>query len=94
MILDVAIRRLEQFDETNCKNIIVSVIKFLDVAERIDDFCDEDEYVIADFFAISLAELAVLFERDEQMFEVFWTKISWSSDSNVRNDDFDEIKKH
>ena len=94
VILDVAIEKFEQFDETNCKDIIVFVIRFLDIAERIDDFCDENEHVTADFSATSLVELIVLFERNEQMFKVSWTEISWSSDSNVRDDDFDEIKEH
>ena len=94
VILNVAIEKIKQFDEANCKNIIVSVIRFLDVAKKIDDFCDENEHVIADFFAISFVDLIMLFEKNEQMFEVFWTKISWNFDSNVRDDDFDEIKKH
>ena len=50
MILNVAIERFEHFDETNCKNILVSVTKFLDVARKIDDFCEKDEHAIVDFF--------------------------------------------
>ena len=49
---------------------------------------------IVDFFATSHVELTVLFKRNEQMFENSWKEISWNSDSNVRDDDFDEIKKH
>ena len=94
VISNVVIEKCKSLSETNCKNTFVFVTKFLDVAKRIDDFCDENEHVIDAFFAISLVKLTVLFEKNEQMSKDFWTEISWNSDSNVWNDDFDEIKKH
>ena len=49
---------------------------------------------IVNFFAISHVKLIALFKKNEQLFENFWTKFFWNFDSNVRNDNFDEIKKH
>ena len=63
VILSVAIERFEHFDETNCKDILVSVTRFLDVAKKIDDFCEKDEHAIADFFSDSHTDLSVLIER-------------------------------
>ena len=71
VILDVAIERLEHFDETNCKDILVSITRLLDVAERIDDFCEEDEHVIADFFSASHIELSAWDRKDELIINFF-----------------------
>ena len=52
--------------------------------------------MIADFSTTSHVELIVLFERNEQMSENFWTEIFWCSDSNVwkDKDDRDKVVNH
>ena len=77
VILNVVIERCELLNETNCKDIFVSVTRFLEVAKNVDDFCDENEHAIADIFTASHADLTVLIERDELSTEYFWTSISW-----------------
>ena len=64
VILGVAIERSEQFGEAGCKGITVSVIRFLGVAEGIDDSCEGGVHVATDFSTNSLV-------RDEQNPEGF-----------------------
>ena len=87
VISNIIIKRFERFDESICEIVFIFDIRFLDVAKKIDDFCENDVHVTIDFSTNSLV-------KSEQNFENFWIKISWYSDSNVWNDDFDEIKKH
>ena len=76
VILRVAIERLKQFGEADCKGIIVSVIRFLGVAGGVDGFCGEGGHSTADFSSALHVELAVLFERSEQVSEDSGTGIS------------------
>ena len=82
VILNVAIERFEHFDETNCKDILVSVARFLDVAEKIDDFCEEDEHAIADFFSDLHTDLSVVVDSNIEFWDFatfFWAFCSINS---------------
>ena len=71
LILYVVIERCELLSETNCKDIFVSVTKFLEIAKNVDNFCDENEHAIADIFIVSQVDLTVLIEKNELSIEYF-----------------------
>ena len=63
VILNVAIEKIEQFNETNCKNIIVFIIKFFDIVKKIDDFREKNVHVTIDFSTNSLVKIQQNFEN-------------------------------
>ena len=94
VISNVVIEKFERFDESICKTVFVFDIKFSDVACETNDLCEIDKSMIVFFFLFCMLIWLYYSKKNEQMFENSWTKIIWNSDSNVENDDFDEIKKH
>ena len=77
VILSVVIEKCEFLNETICKNIFVFVIWLFDVAKEIDDFCDENEHAIVDFFSVLHTKLTALIEKWEFLtsFEISWLRI-------------------
>ena len=61
--------KFERFDETNCKNVSVSDVKFLDVV-KINDSCEKNEQMSIDFFSNSHNDLSVKFVKDEFLSEM------------------------
>ena len=78
VFLSVSSVRFESFDETDCKNILVFVTRFLDVAKKIDDFCEENKFAIVDFSSDSHIDLNVKLLKDKLLNEMMNLK-------NVKN---------
>ena len=75
-------------------NVSIERFELFEVVKKICETCKANVSMIVDFFSISHIDLIISIERNKQNSEDFWTEISWNSDSNDRNDDFDEIEKH
>ena len=56
-----------------------------DVAIEIDDFSDEIEQTIVDFFFVSHVNLIVSIEKNELTIERFWTSIFWNFWTEICN---------
>ena len=59
----------ERFDETNCKDVSVFDVRFLDVV-KINDSCEKDEQVSIDFFSNSHNNLSVKLVKNEFLNEI------------------------